>query len=186
MSVRIRYRKLASGGRRPFLDIYHLGQRTKESVDIIIYHGDPSRNEKLKLLEKIRAKREMELLSGQFNFNASKKKQIDFLKYWKEFIDEYQGRDVRLHIYSLRRFQKVVKKRSLPLDELDVNLCERYATYLRNPAHGINGETRYNYFQKLAITDYLYTKLPYPTYEDQDIQLKTDLVYDYLVGRYAA
>lgn len=37
-----------------------------------------------------------------------------------------------------------------------------------------------------AITDYLYTKLPYPTYEDQDIQLKTDLVYDYLVGRYAA
>jgi len=37
-----------------------------------------------------------------------------------------------------------------------------------------------------AITDYLYTKLPYPTYEDRDIQLKTDLVYEYLVGRYAA
>lgn len=37
-----------------------------------------------------------------------------------------------------------------------------------------------------AINDYLYTKLPYPTYEDQDILLKTDLVFDYLVGRYAA
>ncbi|TDN80362.1 type I restriction enzyme R subunit [Salegentibacter sp. 24] len=35
-----------------------------------------------------------------------------------------------------------------------------------------------------AINDYLYEKLPYPTYEDGDIAVKTELLYDYFKGRY--
>lgn len=37
-----------------------------------------------------------------------------------------------------------------------------------------------------AINNCLYSELPYPTYEDQDISVKTEQVYDYLVGQYAA
>lgn len=37
-----------------------------------------------------------------------------------------------------------------------------------------------------TINDYLFEKLPYPTYDESDIGEKTDRVYDYLVGRYAA
>ena len=37
-----------------------------------------------------------------------------------------------------------------------------------------------------AINDYLFEKLPYPAYGDQDISEKTEKVFDYLVGRYAA
>ena len=35
-----------------------------------------------------------------------------------------------------------------------------------------------------AINDYLYSKLPYPTYEDVDIAVKTELLYEYFKGRY--
>ena len=35
-----------------------------------------------------------------------------------------------------------------------------------------------------AINDYLYEKLPYPTYEDGDIAVKTELLYDYFEDRY--
>ncbi len=37
---------------------------------------------------------------------------------------------------------------------------------------------------KKAINDYLFSKLPYPTYEDGDIAVKTELLYDYFKGRY--
>lgn len=37
-----------------------------------------------------------------------------------------------------------------------------------------------------AINDYLYEKLPYPTYEDVDIAVKTELLYDYFKGRYGS
>lgn len=37
---------------------------------------------------------------------------------------------------------------------------------------------------KKAINDYLYSKLPYPTYEDGDIAVKTELLFDYFKGRY--
>lgn len=35
-----------------------------------------------------------------------------------------------------------------------------------------------------AINDYLYSQLPYPSYEDGDIAVKTELLYDYFRGRY--
>ncbi|MCB9293173.1 MAG: hypothetical protein H6559_08650 [Lewinellaceae bacterium] len=30
-----------------------------------------------------------------------------------------------------------------------------------------------------AINDYLFSKLPYPTYDDDDIQVKTEVLFEY-------
>lgn len=38
---------------------------------------------------------------------------------------------------------------------------------------------------KKAINDYLYSNLPYPTFEDGDIAVKTELLYNYFKERYA-
>jgi len=38
---------------------------------------------------------------------------------------------------------------------------------------------------KKAINDYLYQSLPYPTYEDGDIAVKTEVLFDYFKSRYA-
>jgi type I restriction enzyme R subunit len=35
-----------------------------------------------------------------------------------------------------------------------------------------------------AINDYLYKKLPYPTYEDGDIAVKTEVLYNFFESRY--
>jgi hypothetical protein len=72
MSVIIRFRKLKVGSKRPFLDMYHQGRRTKEKIDIVIYHGDSLRKEKLKMIEKIKSIRELELLNDQYDFDGKK------------------------------------------------------------------------------------------------------------------
>ena len=35
-----------------------------------------------------------------------------------------------------------------------------------------------------AINDYLYSKLPYPTYEDGDISVKTEMLYNFFEVQY--
>ena len=37
---------------------------------------------------------------------------------------------------------------------------------------------------KKAINDYLYSKLPYPTYGDGDVLVKTEILFDYFKTRY--
>jgi len=38
---------------------------------------------------------------------------------------------------------------------------------------------------KKAIGDYLYEKLPSPTYSDGDVMIKTEILFNYFKGRYA-
>jgi hypothetical protein len=38
---------------------------------------------------------------------------------------------------------------------------------------------------KKAINDYLFESLPYPTYGDSDIVVKTEVLYDYFKTQYA-
>ena len=129
MSVHIRFRKLKDGSKRPFLDIYHNGNRTKESLDLVIFHGDALRKEKMKLIENLKSVRELEILKDEYDFEGRKKKKIDFVKYFEEFIKNYQGKDYRLVDYSFRRFKKILTKKRLPLEELTPDLCERFANF---------------------------------------------------------
>jgi hypothetical protein len=146
MSVTVRYRKLKVG-KRPYLDIYHEGDRIKETIDIVIKHGDPLRNEKLKLIEKIRSQKELELLTGEFEFER-KKLDIDFIEYYEKFYDEYQGKDKRLVKYSLVKLKEMIGSSTFPHKKLNKEFSEKFAAYLRSPEGGLRGESVYNYLQK--------------------------------------
>lgn len=148
MSVNIRFRKLKNGSKRPYLDIYHQGKRSKEKIDLIIFHGDKLRKEKIKMIEKIKSLRELELLNNQYDFDGKKKNRIDFIKYWEQFLKDYKGKDIRLIRYSLAKFKDMYGKQRLSLEQLNYEICEQFANYLKDPTNGINGETKYNYFQK--------------------------------------
>jgi integrase/recombinase XerD len=172
MGVKVREKELKSGDLSLYLDIYDNGKRYKEYLGVKII-GKPrnpeerQHNKEMKrLANEIRANKEKELLSEDFDFIPQYKKNIDFVQYYKHFLDSYTNKDVRIVRYSYVWFVKLLKLKgitSIKPGQIDHKLCEEYLKFMQN---GLNGETPYNYFTKfkrvvrLAIKDGLLKKDP--------------------------
>ena len=74
MKVTLRKKSLKSGRVSLYLDIYHLGRRRYEYLNIYLERGDGERKEKIKLAENVRAKRELEIANNHYGFVADFKK----------------------------------------------------------------------------------------------------------------
>ncbi|MBZ4675826.1 MAG: Site-specific recombinase XerD [Anaerophaga sp.] len=172
MSVSIREKQLKNGDLSLYLDIYDNGRRYKEYLGIKIIGKprdvrDRQHNKEMKLLAaEIRANKEKELLSEDFDFVPQYKKNIDFVQYYKHFLDSYTNKDVRIVRYSYEWFVKFLEIKGISTikpGKIDQKLCEEYLRFMQN---GLNGETPYNYFTKfkrvvrLAIKDGLIKKDP--------------------------
>lgn len=154
MSVKIRYRKLSDGASRPYLDIYHEGRRIKESVDIILFHGDQHRKEKLKMLDSLRSKKEMELFKQELDFDKNKNSRINFIEYYAKFLENYKRQDVRLVKCSFVKFKLFIKTDTFPITQLTPEVCDAFARFLQDPKNGLRGETVHNYFRKFKSVVY--------------------------------
>ena len=148
MSVQVRWKSLSNGRKSAYLDIYHDGQRQYEFLKIYLNKSDPDRREKKQLVESIRAKRELDLQNEEHGFIPKHRRNVDFLKYYEEYLRNYKGRDNRLVRYSLEKFRLLVKKDHLPAKDVTPKLCQQYADFLKHPDSGLQGETPYNYWTK--------------------------------------
>ena len=79
MSVQLRSRTLKSGAKSLYLDIHHNGERWREFLKIKILPKDPSKFEKKRIAERIRANRELEVLSDETGHIPQHLKKINFL-----------------------------------------------------------------------------------------------------------
>jgi len=148
MSVKLRTRTLSDGRKSYYHDIFHDGKRQYEFLKIYAKKGDPDYKEKKMLVEKIRAKRELEIGSEEYGFVPRHRRNIDFIKFYEDFLDSYPGKDVRLVKYALQKFKIMLGKDSLPIKSLTPDICEQYANFLKSPESGLRGETPYNYWTK--------------------------------------
>lgn len=174
MSVKVRSKNLAKGKISYYLDIYHNGERNYEFLEIYIEAKDSSsvKKEKKKIVEAIRAQRELDILGSEYGYTPNSKNKIDFIQYFKAFLDSYEGADKRLAINSLIKFieflndpkdlkEAIELKGNAKLDilvksskkllckKLTPKICEDYSLYLKSPKKsGLSGETPYNYFSK--------------------------------------
>ena len=148
MSVKLRWKEKKNGGKSAYLDIYENGERSYEFLKIHIEKNDPDRKEKKKLAEDICAKRQLEITSEGHGFIPMHKKQIDFLKFYQNFLDNYKGKDHRIVRYSLEKLKLMWKKDRLPAQQVTPKFCQQYADFLKDPTNGLNGETPYNYWTK--------------------------------------
>jgi integrase/recombinase XerD len=154
MGVVLKKRNGANGKKSLFLIICHNGERHYEFLNIHLVKAktpaEAEKNkEKLKMAEGVRAKRELELSADEYNYTPAFKKNIDFVAYYDNYVNEYSHKDKRIVKYSLHHFKLFIKNRgfdnSINAKFIDGDLCRQYREYLQT---AVNGETICNYFTK--------------------------------------
>lgn len=139
---------------RYYLDIYHNGQRYYEFLDLYQVNSrtpfDTEINRQHKeLAEKIRAKKQMELESGNYDIEPRHKQQILFVDYFEHWLDLYPNKDKRLATACNNHFLNFLDSsglgRKITTKQVNKELAQRFRHYLDSK---LNGETPHNYFTK--------------------------------------
>jgi len=147
-------KKTISGGKQSFyLDIYHDEKRRYEFLKLHTVKArtkeEKDQNKRIKeLAENIRAKRELDIIAGEYDIIPKFKENTDFLAYFEHYYNTYQNKDIRLVKGAFTHFSTFIKKREikhLTVKKLDEQICRDFKTYLEDH---LNGETIANYFKK--------------------------------------
>lgn len=153
MPVYLRKRTLQGGRKSYFLDIWHGEKRMYEFLKLYTVKArtkeETDNNQQVReLAESIRAKREIELISSDYNIIPKFKNNTDFLVYFEHYYNTYQNKDTRLVKGAFTHFSIFIQKQDikyLPVKNMDEQLCRDFKTYLEDH---LNGETIANYFKK--------------------------------------
>jgi integrase/recombinase XerD len=154
MSVTLRKRKNDDGSTSILLDIYHNGKRKYEFLKELklvkpssALHREENR-QRLRLAEQIKNKREQLLQGDEYDVTPDFKKNIDFIRFFEEFLNTYKKKDKRILEGCLGRFRLFLEKEgfeTITTREVSESLAKRFKEYLES---NLNGETPSNYFKK--------------------------------------
>ena len=144
MSVKLRDRKLPSGKRILYLDIYHKGKRRTESLGIYLDSDREQNRERKKIAERVRAEREVELQNLNYNFIPDYKKRQNLITYFEGIAKEYKTNDTLTNtIVKLKEF----KGNIITFDEIDEKWLNDFKKFLIKSVKSQNSAS--TYFQKL-------------------------------------
>jgi integrase/recombinase XerD len=154
MGVKLRKVKNADGSTSLMLDIWHNGKRQREFLTHLklfkaINKIDRDGNqERLKLAEQIRNKREQQLQADEYEITPDFKKGIDFLKYFESYLSKYNKKDKRVIVSCYHKFETFMKEeqiKELTTKKVNELVITDFKEYLEN---SLNGESPSNYFKK--------------------------------------
>ena len=147
MSVKLRFRKLKTGKKSYYLDIHHNGERWREFLKINIGGEDTAKNEKKKIIERIRINRELELLSDVIDHIPRHLKNLNFFVFAEDYLKNYRNRDGRIISNAITKFKESTNNPRLTISQITPNIMETFKDYLIHDA-GLSGETPHNYFTR--------------------------------------
>lgn len=141
-----------------YLDIYFNNKRTYEFLKNLKHIEKPKtafereqNKECERLAKQIKAKREHELESNNYNVTAKFKQQIDFIEFYQSFINTYTKLDKRVVEASFIKFKEFLIEseiKTLQTNNVDENLVFDFKIYLEQK---LNGESPANYFKKFKM-----------------------------------
>ncbi len=147
MAVLLRSRALKSGSKSFYLDIHHNGERWREFLKIQSSSRDESKIEKKRLAERIRANRELELLSDETGHVPSHQKKLDFFLFAESYLKEYPCKDGRMIASAIKKFKSTINTSTLKISDITPKHMETFKNYLIHKS-GLTGETPHNYFTR--------------------------------------
>ncbi|MGB3143625.1 MAG: Arm DNA-binding domain-containing protein, partial [Maribacter sp.] len=118
MSVQLRSRKLKSGEKSLYLDIHHNGERWREFLKIRLSPKDADRNEKKRLADRLRANRELEILSDETGHIPQHLKNQNFFLFAEHFINMYKFKDVRIVANAVAKFKLAIDDPRLKISQI--------------------------------------------------------------------
>lgn len=143
MSVTIRQKQLSDGRVSLYLDLYEKGQRSTEFLNLYFTSDKALNNEVWKIASKVRAEREVAILSGKHSmFHASKESFLAYVaKYQKNKSPASQAliRNCRIH---LERFAG----KQVSFTDINQQFCQHFLEYLQSQP--LKKNTIWLYFYK--------------------------------------
>lgn len=147
MAVQLRSRKLKSGDRSLYLDIHHQGDRWREFLKIRLSHKDPDRTEKKRIAERMRANRELELLSNATGHIPAHLTNMNFFVFAENYLSNYPFKDVRIIHNAVQKFKLAMGNSRLTFSQINPKVMEAFKDYLIHES-GLTGETAHNYYTR--------------------------------------
>lgn len=158
-------KKLLNKGRTSlFLNYSHNGKRRKEYLGIILEPPTTPENRaenknKLLIAKQIRAKRELEFLSAEYQLNHVKNifgnllpenpgNAPDFFLLADDFIGNYHKKDKKMVKAAITHLRLFTRKKSLPTTSITKDFCIDFLEYLRSH---LRGNTPIGYFKKFRM-----------------------------------
>ena len=177
---KLKQKKLSDGNFSLYLE-YYLGyeiagyndegkpivhnHRRKETLKGLVLIGKPrtpldreSNNETLLLAEKIRREREQQFLEQGEGYRLRKDRDINFLDYFRSYIDSYTKKDIRMLDLALSRFKDFLRDtpeyarytKGLKPEQLDKDMMVAFTEYLQSRGRGEGPKGTFERFKKVV------------------------------------
>ncbi len=142
--------------------------------------------ETLQLAKKIRQEREQALLEDSEGYRLKKEqKQVNFLDYMQDYINNYTKADVRVIQMALNRFKNFLRDTPeytifadvIKPNQIDCEMMEAFTEYLQHTSTGEGAKTIYQRFKKVirfAVANDVMRKNPCINKQGQNITIKVD------------
>lgn len=152
MTLKIRYKKLAKGYETAFFDIHMQGNRKSESTGIrfkscpATLHEREERKEKMKLIQMLASKREMELLTGINHLEKGYDPSANWVAFMDDFIANHPVQEIKKFHAMRKMFVQFAGKERVACFEIGERFLRGFVQFLEAR---LNGESPSNYFAKL-------------------------------------
>ena len=169
--IRLRRRKLANGTTSLYLDIYLNGKRTYEFLKMYLVpeqtRKDKEKNrDTLRLAEAVRAKRIVELRTGEYGFKKQTGADVLFFDYYRALVEKRRGVESMGNWGNwnccLKHLQRYERRKKITFADITPAWVEGFRTYLekeayaygcdhrnRSEMHPLSQNSRQSYFNKL-------------------------------------
>jgi site-specific recombinase XerD len=129
MSVKLRERTLPSGKKQLFLDIYHKGNRIKETLDLQ-FTGDRKEDRATRdLAERIRAKRQLQYTGETEGFLSPSRRKQNFYLFAKSVYENKTPQTQATYRNTLLYLEAFAGP-DLTFEQITPALCERFKNFL--------------------------------------------------------
>lgn len=177
-------------------------QKRRESLKLYLWHNPRTpqqrqeNKETLILAKKIRHDKGQELLDQEKGYRLqAKSEKVNFLDYFKEYLDNYTKKDVRMIQSTLQRFKDFLHdtpeyskfERTIRPEQITSEMVEAFTEYLQTRSVGEGARSYYQRFKKVfkacAIKCNINYQRPFLDADGKSITIKIDegaIVKDFL------
>ncbi len=177
-------------------------QKRRESLKLYLWHNPRTpqqrqeNKEALILAKKIRHDKGQELLDQEKGYRLqAKSEKVNFLDYFKEYLDSYTKKDVRMIQSTLQRFKDFLHdtpeyskfERTIRPEQITSEMVEAFTEYLQTRSVGEGAKSYYQRFKKVfkacAVKYNINYQRPFLDADGKSITIKIDegaIVKDFL------
>lgn len=145
--------------------VYKKAERQWEQLGLFLWQAPRTPQERIQnkeiiqLAKKIRWERGQELLENKEGYRLKKDRQIDFLEYFQNYVDNYKKKDGRILLSALNRFKLFLEQtpeynkytKVLKAEQLNKDMMVDFSEFCQHTSRGEGAISIWKRFKKVLI-----------------------------------